>query len=436
MYQFFRKIAFPLVLAIIATTLVRPAIAGDISVEGEIESRSGGIRFPDNTLQTTAGQPPISGECPHGQVISSINADGSITCAFLNYTNRPNLFWTLESGFNQGTYTSIAVGVDGFPIISFHDDFENDLEVVHCLDTSCLESNQYTIDGVTDNVGDYGNIAIGWRGNPYIAYYDATNTALKLARCNDVSCSTSTTYTVDDSELVGGGVRMAVPGDQKAVMVYFDAANSAIKYARCTASDYSCSLKNINTVVTVAETPGIGLAIAINSDGNPIISFRNNTTGILKVLHCNNLDCSSSVTNPIESAMSGAIAVGADGLPVLAYRSDAGVLTVAHCDDISCTSSSSVVVDTADPREVAMAIGFDGMPVISYRDQDNTSLKVAHCRTLACTSADVHTIDNTTDTGRYSSIAIGFDGLPVISYHNSNAGDLEFVKCGRIDCRP
>ena len=43
-------------------------------------------------------------------------------------------------------------------------------------------------------VGSNTSIAIGQDGRPVISYYDETNTALKVARCNDPPC-TSATFT-------------------------------------------------------------------------------------------------------------------------------------------------------------------------------------------------------------------------------------------------
>jgi len=57
----------------------------DISVEGYIETRAGGIKFADDTTQTTAADPAsyqnrVTGTCAAGSSISSINQDGSVNC--------------------------------------------------------------------------------------------------------------------------------------------------------------------------------------------------------------------------------------------------------------------------------------------------------------------------------------------------------------------
>ena len=139
------------------------------------------------------------------------------------------------------------------------------------------------------------------------------------------------------------------------------------------------------------------------------------------------------------------IAIGEDGLPVISYldRNLFG-LKVMHCNDVACTGGdeTTFAVDTSGTvgLSTAIAIGADGFPIISYYDVDNTSLKVAHCNDVACSPFGIGvtrtTVDNTGALGFYSSIAIGAGGLPVISYRDQDSDSLKVVRCNDAACAP
>ena len=96
--------------------------------------------------------------------------------------NSGNTKTRVDSTIGLGTYTSIAIGTDNNPVISYHDYSNNDLKVVHCGNTLCNSGNVIgTLDDSTDDVGALTSIAIGADGNPVISYYDATNNDLKIA---------------------------------------------------------------------------------------------------------------------------------------------------------------------------------------------------------------------------------------------------------------
>src|SRR5262245_48345285 len=55
---------------------------------------------------------------------------------------------TLDTvGTNSSTAVGIAIGTDGFPIISYWDSVGGALKVAHCLDRACATSETFTIDG-------------------------------------------------------------------------------------------------------------------------------------------------------------------------------------------------------------------------------------------------------------------------------------------------
>jgi hypothetical protein len=100
---------------------------------------------------------------------------------------RTNTLNTPDNTVSVGLYTSIAIGADGFPVISYRDLTNGALKVAKCLDPSCSAATLNTPDN-TANVGEYTSIAIGADGFPVISYYDSTNSALKVTKCANSYC--------------------------------------------------------------------------------------------------------------------------------------------------------------------------------------------------------------------------------------------------------
>jgi predicted regulator of Ras-like GTPase activity (Roadblock/LC7/MglB family) len=194
------------------------------------------------------------------------------------------------------------------------------------------------------------------------------------------------------------------------------------------------------TALDTAGDVGKWTSVAVGTDGLPIIAYRAETAdgGYLKLAHCSNLACTAATISTIDAAANvgvyNSIAIGADGLPIIAYydmtNSD---LKVAHCSNALCTSTVRTAVDaTGDVGSFAsLSLGTDGLPIISYLDSSNALLKVAHCSDALC-AASTKTSIPAPGAGYYTSITIGRGGLPYISHVAS--GTLTITRCTTITC--
>jgi hypothetical protein len=341
-------------------------------------------------------QTRISGTCPPGQYLRGVNPDGSVVCEpFL----APPVSTTVDDPANGvGSFTSIAIGSDGLPIISHQDGTAATLQVTHCGNASCTARNvSTTVDDPSSLVGFFTSIAIGSDGLPIISHLDGTNSALRVTHCGNASCTAGNVST---------------------------------------------------TVDNPANDVGFDTSIAIGSDGLPIISHQDQTAFALRVTHCGNAACTAGNVSTTVDAPGNqvgfftSIAIGSDGLPIISHRDQtASALRVTHCGNAACTAGNvSTTVD--DPANsvgafTSIAIGSDGLPIISHQDQTAIALRVTHCGNVACTAGNVSTTvdDPANDVGFDTSIAIGSDGLPIISHQDLPAFGLRVTKCATRTCQ-
>jgi hypothetical protein len=244
-------------------------------------------------------------------------------CTTTDCTGTPTIT-TVDSDGNVGYYTSIAIGDNGNPVISYYDATNNDLKVAACTTADCSGTSTITTVDSTGTVGYYTSIAIGDNGYPVISYYDFTNEDLKVAACTTADCTgTPTITTVDSTGDVGFFTSIAIGNNGNPVISYYNTTNTALKVAACTTTD--CS--GASTITTVDSDGSVGgyPSIAIGDSGNPVISYRDWTNEALKVAACTTTDCSgtSTITTVDSTGNVGwmtSIAIGDNGYPVISYR--------------------------------------------------------------------------------------------------------------------
>jgi hypothetical protein len=194
-------------------------------------------------------------------------------------------FYTVDGAAGVGKYNSIAIGADGHPVISYYDVANGDLKVARCNDFDCAGGDEQlsTVDSAGD-VGQYTSIAIGADGNPVVSYYDATNGDLKVARCNDAACSGGDEQlsTVDPAGNTGQYTSIAVGIDGNPVVSYYDATNGDLRFARC--NDPACAGGNeqLSTLDSAGDV-GRYSSVAVEPDGNAVVSYYDAGRGDLKV---------------------------------------------------------------------------------------------------------------------------------------------------------
>ena len=346
---------------------------------------------------------------------------------------------TLDSTDDVGGYTSIAIGSNGYPVISYYDYTNSALKVAACTNAGCTVTPTISTIDFGDVVGSESSIAIGDNGYPVISYSDSTNDELKVAACTNADCTlTPSITTVDSDGIVGRYTSIAIGSNGYPVISYWDNTNSALKVAACTTTD--CTGTPTITTVDSDGTVGQFTSIAIGDNGYPVISYEDTSSwpGIrLKVAACTTADCTGTPTITTVDSTGGvgrysSIAIGDNGYPVISYYDMTNDdLKVVACTTTDCTGTPAIttVDSTGDVGlETSIAIGDNGYPVISYYDSTNEDLKVVACTTADCTGTPtIMTVDSTGNVGRYPSIAIDDNGHAVIAYLHSTLNDLKLV---------
>lgn len=352
-----------------------------------------------------------------------------------------------DTSCDVGRDSSIAIGADGYPLISYLDGTEGTLKLIKCNDVSCSGHDE-TFSIVDDFSNGRTSLALGDDDLPVIAYakYDELGSYLYVAKCNDIYCADG-----DESlsAVEGPGSNLAyfnsiaIGTDGNPVVSSYD--QQALRVVKC--NDPSCtgSDETISIVDETAGAPGAYSSLAIGGDGYPVISYHEHDPGVLKFAKCNDPACAGGdetitiLDNTTEYAgRHTSVAIGADGFPVISYSTSWDwELRVIKCNDAACTGGDETrsVIDYAASGFTAIAIGADGFPVIAYTGGGSQyALKVAKCNDAACSGSDeIVTLVDPVSSG-YISLIIGADGLPVISYFDNVANALKVVHCGNSSC--
>ncbi|MGE0815551.1 MAG: hypothetical protein AB7O93_19605 [Vicinamibacterales bacterium] len=379
-------------------------------------------------------QARVAGTCPKGQALRGVNGNGTVVCS------------DALTSVASGTEAAVAIGSDGLPIVAFRKEGSQVLGVVHCGNPACTLGNDIVFPPAGNSGGNQPSIAIGADGFPLISHLDDVALTLLVTHCQNVRCTASTTTTPDlSTNSVGGYSSIAIGTDGLPIISYndFTALAGTLRVTHC--GNTACTGRNTSTTVDAPATgkSGYYTSIAIGTDGLPIISHElvTGTVGALRVTHCGNILCSAgnistTVDNPgTHAGTETSLAIGADGRPIVVHGDESPwALRVTHCTDVPCTSATTTVMP--DARLPAIVIGPDGLPLISAQDTQLWALRVTHCGNVTCTAGNVGSLvdDASFETGYTPSIAVAPDGLPIVAYHDL-AHEVRAAKCGTATCQ-
>jgi len=285
---------------------------------------------------------------------------------------------TVDSGGDVGQWTSIALASGDKPVISYIESDLEDLKLAVCNDTICSSPTITTVD---DALVAGTSIVLASGDIPMISYYHADEN-LNLATCNDSTCSSPTLTTIESDGL---GINeettsIALASGDKPVISYYYGPSGDLKIAVC--NDTVCSSPTITTVDSINDV-GTHLSMVLASGDKPVISYYDATFGDLKIAVCNDTVCSSPTIRVIDGQVGDAgkytsIALDSSGNPVISYIGPTNDdLRFVVCNNPTCSSSIITTVDSiVDFAFTSIALASGDQPVISYEDRENGDLRL------------------------------------------------------------
>jgi hypothetical protein len=250
---------------------------------------------------------------------------------------------TLDYSGNVGEFNSITISPNGLGLISYFDSTGLGLRMAFCWNIICSAAVIITLDYSSSNIGLYNSIAIGTDGLPLISYHDVDNYELRVAHCSRSDCATVTFSAVDSDGDVGYDTSITIGADGLGLISYgydtdYDTTPNVLKVAHC--ENITCTTTT-NTILDNAGDVGINSSITLGADGLGLISYYDSTNGNLKIAHCLNIACTDATLITLDSDGNvgdyTSITIGSDGLGLISYYDITNHdLKVAHCSNTYC----------------------------------------------------------------------------------------------------
>jgi hypothetical protein len=252
-----------------------------------------------------------------------------------------------------------------------------------CADADCTTGTNREVSGSGNATGNATELAIRADGRPVMLYYSATTNAVSLFVCADVNCTSGQARLLADEPDPGvqstslSGFGLAIGGDGRPVATW-SVSNQptpgnfagALRLARC--DNLECTTATVRSLGS--EQVFNGGAIAIRADNRPVL-LENLGSGARNLVTCDDATCAGAarvaLPNPFDIATQLRLRPG----EVPAYSSGTiGSGGYWLCSDAACGSSArSVMISDTETTQRGftgrIAFGGDPRPVGVFTEQ-------------------------------------------------------------------
>jgi hypothetical protein len=287
--------------------------------------------------------------------------------------------------------------------------------------------------------GEYTSVAVDPDGHPVVVARDNSVGNIDLYLCGDATCASTRVATVT-RRLAGPAVSssataITIGADGVPVVAYSDTGTNRIMVVHC--ANLDCTSSSAANVV--GSVQAWALSLTVGADGNPLLAYYDASSTSVGVVHCTVADCTSSTNQVVDTSVSEpsvSVAINNGGNPVLAYVKGSST-TVTTCLTNDCSSADTPVsLAGSSSGQVSIAIGSDGAPVVAYLRPVTAPyqniLVVVHCTSSDCSTAETASL--VVEAAIDSSLTIGPDGLPEVAAALSTGHQVRLVQCATLSC--
>jgi hypothetical protein len=262
-----------------------------------------------------------------------------------------------------GLTSSVVLDFAGFPVISYYDVSDNALNVLHCNDANCAGAETPQSPDSAGDVGQYTSIALDASGFPVVSYLDDANDDLKIMHCNDANCAGGgeSITSPDTFGAVGEDTSIVLDASGFPVVSYYDRTAGDLRVMRC--NDKNCAGGGESIIAPdVTNDVGRFTSLALDAFGRPVVSYYDITNGNLRLVHCGTQTCNNDLffqeirifstttgwpTGPMGGACYNVDPINADALFVVCDNDTGPALGFSNAclkdGSLACTDDDSII---------------------------------------------------------------------------------------------
>ncbi len=329
---------------------------------------------------------------------------------------------------NSGIYNSIAIDKSGNPHIVYYQissTTDSYPELIYAYKDS-KGWHKELVDSSQSGSGYYVSMALNSSNNPYLVYghvFDVNSTdELKFAYRNStgwhISVLTQNSYI--------SYINLILYNDQPRISFYNDSANNGLGELQYM---YKEGSKWFLENVTTKPSGGRWNSLALDADGNPRISYYDIYSGPVQgslryAERASNgtwkiTTVDGNMADPVNVGIWNSIAIDSDGNPHISYNVNSGggggSLKYTYYDGIQWITTTISNLKSSCSKIVLTK---SNSPIIVYEDVTTGNFKYAY---LEGTKWIINNVDTIDGVGQWISITLNGSGIPYVSYSTANS---------------
>ncbi|MFA5994832.1 MAG: hypothetical protein WCW27_04605 [Patescibacteria group bacterium] len=346
-----------------------------------------------------------------------------------------------------------VIGIDNDNIVHIaYISSEYELKLATCNNNQCKNPTIVTLAENAQNPSMVINLDDSAAFEPLSVVYENLSTQeIKLAGCDDLSCTTFTTKTLANYDQVESAYpTMALtPDGGKPVISYSD--SSVLHLILC--GDMQCDDYETTTDVDLSSQGNIESArLVVDKNNIPHILLALLTTSAITgtdslqlwLYNCTDATCSSGNATRISKSEENLrenpsfdydIILDRTSNPIIAYNSyntttKKGKINLVRCADDACANDTNKPIKIVKQIQGLSVALKNNKPMVSYavRHNNKNNLHLIQCTNLTCSKNTESTIDTQASVGSYCSLQYDKQNKLAVSYYNDKKQLLKLAR--------